>query len=269
MLVWPLMKKEVKASYAFIERYKNMIKHYFEWEIVFLIYSVVNTLTIGLIGVESNDSSRVLYLVMGAILWGYLSLLFHEISSSIAWERWEGTIEYTFMAPIYRATHLVGNCLGAAIYGLLRTVIIIMVAGVFFDIHLSGANIVTAIFILAISALSFVGMGLIAAVLPLLSPEKGPQATHIIQAFILLVSGIYYDVSVLPGWLRIFSYISPGTYTLRAMRQALIEGAGLWELRGSIILLLAIGCISIPLGLKIFNMAENYVKRAGKLKRNG
>ncbi|MEQ8187409.1 MAG: ABC transporter permease [Candidatus Eremiobacterota bacterium] len=268
-MISAILIKECKASYAFVERYANMIKHYLEWELVFIIYSIVNTLTIGLIGVESGDPSKVLYLVMGAILWGYLSILFHEIGQSISWERWEGTIEYTFMAPIHRITHLLGTCIGASIYGLIRTVLIIIIVAVFFNIDLHKANISGAILILALSGLSFIGLGLMSAVLPLLSPEKGPQATHIIQAMILLVSGVYYDVSVLPPWIQPLAYLSPATYTLKAMRRAIMEGTGILELKSSIVLLIITGLITIPLGLIVFNIGEKYVKKTGKLKRNG
>lgn len=39
------------------------------------------------------------------------------------------------------------------------------------------------------ASVAFIGLGLTAAVFPLLSTEKGAQATHIMEAFILLVSG--------------------------------------------------------------------------------
>jgi ABC-2 type transport system permease protein len=108
-----------------------------------------------------------------------------------------------------------------------------------------------------------------AAVLPLMSPEKGSQATHIFQLIVLLVSGVYYDVSVLPRWLQPFSVISPATYTLRAARAALLNGASLQEIWPDLRILLIIGIILIPLGLKVFSIGERYAMKTGKLKRNG
>ena len=67
--------REAKASYAFVERNFHLVKRYMGWEIVFLAYTIVNTLTIGLIAVGVGDPQRVLYLVIGALLWGYLSVL--------------------------------------------------------------------------------------------------------------------------------------------------------------------------------------------------
>jgi len=108
-----------------------------------------------------------------------------------------------------------------------------------------------------------------AAVLPLLSPERGSQATHILQGVILLVSGVYYEVEVLPGWLQSLSVLSPATYTLKAARAALLEGQSIAALGPEMLRLVLIGLVLIPLGLFIFNLGENYAMRSGKLKRSG
>jgi len=258
---------ELKGSLAFVERNFNLVKRYAGWECVFLIYTVVNTLTIGFIGY--GDPEKVLFLIVGSLLWGFLSVLFHDVAEAVSWERWEGTIEYTFMAPIHRFTYLSGQCSFAVMYAIIRSIIIMGLVAVFFNISFKNANIFATLVLLVISSFSFLGMGLMAAVLPLLSPERGTQATHIFQAIILLISGVYYDVSVLPSWIRPLSVISPGTYTLRAIRRALLENASLKDLTSDIIILILIGIILIPLGMWVFNRAEIYAKKTGKLKRSG
>ncbi|MGE5631260.1 MAG: hypothetical protein ACM3TR_09220 [Caulobacteraceae bacterium] len=125
---------EVKASYAFVERNLNLVKRYLSWEIVFLFYNIINTLTIGLIAYnvpEGERATTTLYLIIGALLWGFLSVISMEISNSVSWERWEGTIEYTFMAPVRRITHLGGTCVYAIIYGAIRTVIVLAAVALF------------------------------------------------------------------------------------------------------------------------------------------
>lgn len=140
---------------------------------------------------------------------------------------------------------------------------------VFFGISLRGANLPGVLVVLVVSGLSFVGLGLVAAVLPLLSTEKGAYATHILEAGLLLVSGVYYEIEILPIWIRPLSFVSPATYTLRAMRAALLDGAGFSELLPSIVLLLVTGLLLIPVGMLVFSKAEYYAKKKGKLKRAG
>ncbi len=187
----------------------------------------------------------------------------------IAWERWEGTLEYTFMAPVRRFTQLLGNALYAITYGLFRAGVELAVCALFFGISLAGANLLTAAVVLVVSSLPFLGMGLACAVLPLLSRERGSQATHIFQALVLLVSGVYYDISVLPSWLQPFSTVSPATYTLRAMRAAILEGATLADVRRDIVILVAAGATLIPLGFACFALGERWAKKVGRLKIEG
>ena len=93
--------------------------------------------------------------------------------------------------------------------------------------------------------------------------------THVIIALLLLISGVYYPISVLPHWMQVAAQFSPATYVLDGVRASLLEGASLTAAWPQIWPLLIIGAITLPLGLKIFEWAERYAKRTGKLHRNG
>ena len=93
--------------------------------------------------------------------------------------------------------------------------------------------------------------------------------THVIIALLLLISGVYYPIDVLPDVLQRLATISPATYVLHGVRTGLLEGAPLSELWGDIWPALLMGMIAVPIGLRVFNAAEQYAKRAGKLHRNG
>lgn len=180
-------------------------------------------------------------------MWHYLAVIFETVSKMIAWERWEGTIEHTFMAPISRFTHMVGQTLFSLVYGLLHTGIILGVVALFFKLDLSGANLVGGLLMLVAGSLSFVGLGIVASVLPLLFPERGAQMTHVIQALLLLISGVYFPISVLPGWMQPLARLSPATFVLEGMRATILEGAPTSTLGPYIWPLLLAGVIAIPL----------------------
>ncbi len=275
------LARETKASYAFVERNIHLVKRYWGWEIVFLLYSIVNALSIAFIakaspaitGVELSSASVsyfILFLLVGTLVWNFLAVVFDIISETIVWERWEGTIEYTFMAPISRLTHLFGSTLFAIVYGVFHTAVILAVVSLFFDISLAQANFLGAVSLLAVGSISFVGMGILAAVLPLLFPERGSQMTNVIKALILLISGVYYPITVLPAWMQTISRVSPAYYVLDGMRQSLLNGASILALaRPYLLPLLLIGVLAVPFGLWIFVAAERFAKRTGRLKRNG
>ncbi|TMB86329.1 MAG: ABC transporter permease [Chloroflexi bacterium] len=270
---------ELNALFGFAERQLHVVKRYWVWEVVWLFYSLVSVLSIGFLasglgtlGVEGGSfdlHKAQLYLLIGALLWGYLSLVFMEAAYAISWERWEGTIEYTFMAPIRRVTHLFGICLFAIAYGLARTLVVLLVAIVMFNLDFSHANILAALAVLAATTVPLIGLSIFTSVLPLLSPQKGEQMSVAVQGFLLLVSGVYYPLSVLPLPMQIAGAASPLTYALEGIRTSLLDGAGVQAELPTIGILLVMGAVMIPASLWVFSWAENRAKRLGLLKRSG
>ena len=270
------LRRQLIGLGGVVERNTYLVKRYAWWELAFFVWTIANTLTIVFIakGIEAsgghlNVNRTTTTLLIGAVIWSYLGMIFEILTETVAWERWEGTIEYTFMAPLSRAVHLGGMGLFAVIYGLIRTALLFLVIALFFGLHMADANFATALVLLAIASLSFVGVGMITAVLPLISPERGAQFGFVAQGLLLVVSGVYYPVSVLPQWMQWISTISPATYALRGIRAAILDGAGLGAVWGDIWPLLVLAVVTIPAGLAIFRAGERYAKRHGKLKRSG
>jgi ABC-2 type transport system permease protein len=270
------LRSQLVGLGGIVERNTYLIKRYGWWELAFFVWTVANTLTVVFIakgvsaaGGRLNVQRETTTLLIGAVIWSYLGIIFEILTETVAWERWEGTIEYTFMAPLSRAVHLGGMGLFAVLYGVLRTALLFLVIALFFGLHLGQADFGTALLLLAVSSVSFVGLGMITAVLPLISPEKGAQIGFIAQGLLLVVSGVYYPVSVMPRWMQWLSTISPATYALRGIRGAVLGGGGVGSVWGDIWPLLVLGVVSIPLGLAVFRIGERYAKRHGKLKRSG
>jgi ABC-2 type transport system permease protein len=265
-----IVAHELKASYAFIERNFFLTRRYWGWELAFLVYSVAGALSISLIGADQGSPRLLLTLMVGAIFWNYLSVVFSWIAETIAVERWEGTLEYTFMAPVRRWAQLLGSVLYAMAYGLIHTLVILVALVAFFpQLELANANPLTALAFVLLGSFSFVGIGMIAAILPLLYVERGAQMTFVLQSVLLLVSGVYYSIEILPPWMQVLSRLSPATYVLDGVRSALIDGTPITELLHDVWPLIVMGLVLIPVGLWAFGRAERYAKRTGKLKRVG
>ncbi|HYX83656.1 MAG TPA: ABC transporter permease [Gaiellales bacterium] len=270
------MRRELVGFAGIVERNTYLIRRFAWWELAWFLYTVANTLTIVFIakgaeaaGYRLDVNRETIVLLIGAVVWSYLGLLFEIVTETVAWERWEGTIEYTFMAPLSRPAHLLGMGAFAVAYGVVRTVLLFGVVSVFLDVHFVHADFGAAMVVLAASSFSFVGIGMMTAVLPLISPEKGTQLGFIAQGLLLVISGVYYPVSVLPQWMQWLSVVSPATYTLEGARRAVLDGAGVGALWSDIWPLILIGALAIPLGLQVFAAGERFAKRHGRLKRSG
>ena len=267
-----ILRDELIGLYGVVERNLYLTKRYFLWDLAFVLWTIANTLTIVFIarGVDLSPAAQnelATKLLVGGVIWAFLGIIFEIVTETVAWGRWEGTIEYTFMAPVSRPVHLFGMGLYAVLYGLVRAAAVFVAVAAIIGIQIPNANYGAAIQLLAIASVSFIGVGMMTAVLPLISPEKGTQLGFIAQGLMLVVSGVYYPVSVLPGWMQWIATISPATYALRGVRESILNGTGLqWA---DVWPLLVIGAFSIPIGLLVFKAGERYAKKNGKLKRSG
>jgi ABC-2 type transport system permease protein len=267
-------RRQLVGLFGIVERNVYLTKRYFLWDVAFMVWTIANTLTIvfiartpGLKLSPEDVKTAETALLVGATIWAFLGIIFEFMTEIVAWERWEGTIEYTFMAPLSRLAHLFGQGAFAVLYGLIRATILFFAVAAFIGLEMPGANFGAAFALLALASLSFIGIGIMTSVLPLISPEKGAQLGFVAQGLMLVVSGVYYPVSVMPEWMQWISKISPATYALRGCRNSIIYGTGLvWA---DVWPLLIIAALATPIGLAIFNRGERYAKKTGKLKRAG
>src|SRR4051812_26974600 len=150
------LRHELVGLGGVIERNIYLVKRYIWWDIAFFLWTVANTLTIVFIakGIEASggriDLERAeASLLVGAVIWAYLGVIFEVLTETVAWERWEGTIEYTFMAPLARPVHLAGMGVFAVLSGIVRAVLLFAVTAAFFGLALPDADFGAALLVLA------------------------------------------------------------------------------------------------------------------------
>ena len=151
------LRSELIGLGGIVERNVYLTKRYFLWDLAFMVWTIANTLTIVFIAravnVSAAEENRLATsLLVGAVIWAFLGIIFEFVTETVAWERWEGTIEYTFMAPVSRPVHLIGMGIYAVIYGLFRAAAIFVAVVAFIGIHLPHANYGAAIALLAIAS---------------------------------------------------------------------------------------------------------------------
>src|SRR5438309_9361754 len=103
------LRQEAITFAGVVERNWYLIKRYFWWELALFVWSLANTRTIVFIakgikaaGGHIDVNCATATLLMGAVIWSFLGLVFEFMTESVAWGRWEGTIEYRCGAPVRR-----------------------------------------------------------------------------------------------------------------------------------------------------------------------
>src|SRR5262249_44179538 len=139
------MRNQLVGLYGIVERNVYLTKRYFLWDLAFMVWPIANTLTIVFIArsaglAPAQENTLATRLLVGATIWAFLGIIFEFMTETVAWERWEGTIEYTFMAPLSRLVHLFGQGAFAVLYGLIRATILFFAVALFLGLPPPHAN---------------------------------------------------------------------------------------------------------------------------------
>ena len=198
-----IVAHELKASYAFIERNFFLTRRYWGWE----------TRLPGLFrrgrAVDLAHRCRPGQPRAAPDADGGSDLL--ELPGGVQLDRRDGVRRALgrdpgvhLHGPVRRWSQLLGSVVYAMAYGLVHTAVIFVALVLFFpQLDFAQANPATAVTFVLLGSFSFVGIGMIAAILPLLYVERGAQMTFVLQSCLLLVSGAYYSVEILPEWMQV------------------------------------------------------------------
>src|SRR6476660_2045906 len=155
------LRHELVGLGGVIERNIYLVKRYIWWDVAFFLWTVANTLTIVFIaegipatGGTINVEKVTTILLIGAVIWAYLGIIFEILTETVAWERWEGTIEYTFMALLSRPVHLLGMGAFAVLYGVVRASLLFAVVAAMFGLTFPDADFLAALVLLAVASIS-------------------------------------------------------------------------------------------------------------------
>ena len=80
-----------------------------------------------------------------------------------------------------------------------------------------------------------------------------------------LISGVYFPITVLPGWLQFMAKFFPITYAIRAVELAVYRGYSLFQLRKEIAFLFLFSLLLLPLSLAVFKYALRRARMDGSL----
>jgi ABC-2 type transport system permease protein len=156
-----------------------------------------------------------------------MSVLFTAIFSaaSIVWDREFGFLREMLVAPVNRASLVVGKCLGGATVATFQGLVILALAW-FAHVPYNAALFLTLIGELLLLAFTLTAFGVMMA-----ARIKQFQAfmalTQMLVMPLFFLSGALYPLNGLPTWLSILTRIDPLTYVVGPMRHAVFSHLGL------------------------------------------
>ncbi|MFH1639906.1 MAG: ABC transporter permease [Chloroflexota bacterium] len=175
------------------------------------------------------------------------------IAASITREREDGTIDGIMIAPISRLAIILGKVFSQTVRGLLQAAIVLSLAMLLFGVVIHG-SIILVIFLLLLGVFSFIGLGVLVSSLG----ERQETATTVmvtLQFPMLFLSGVFFPIQQMPGFVQVISRAVPLTYAVQAMRKVIVLGAGIREVLPEIAVMAVFGTVMLIIGVKVFNRA--------------
>ena len=203
------------------------------------------------------------FLVVGILAFSFLSTAVNAVSGAVASGIATGTLE-AMLSTRARLVSLIAGLVGYAFTWTAVRGALTIVMAVLLGVRLSAAHSGFAMLILAMIAVAYFAIGLMAAAMVLAFRTTGPlpQAVLLLSG---LLGGVYYPTSVIPSWIQSLSSVVPLTYGLRALRRVWLDGAAFTDVLPDVLTLGAMAGVLMALGVGAFVIGMRYARRAGTL----
>lgn len=204
------------------------------------------------------------YVLLGLAFYNYLSLSLKTFSVSLREEQVTGTLEAVFLAPLKIPVLIICLPCWDFIFNSLNAFFCLLFGIYFLGARFIAPNLPAVFLIISLTIISSFAVGIISAAFIMVF-KRGDPVVWIISLVSGIFGGVYFPVSVLPEKLRFISHLLPITYSLEALRNAMIKGYGLRELLPAIAVLAMFCLVLLPSSILIFWFAVKKTKASGSL----
>lgn len=203
------------------------------------------------------------FAVIGVAMSNLMALGLAGIASTIREGQMTGTLELMLLSPNRLGILLFGSSIWGHAQALI-TLALYVIAGLVLGLDLGSANVPMALASLALAIVAFNALGLLSASVVIVIKQGNPVSLLVGMASVLL-GGVLYPVSVLPGWLQAAGQALPLTHALELLRRSLLGGEGIGTLWGQFLALLVLTAVLLPLGLFACDRAVRFAQTDGSL----
>lgn len=172
------------------------------------------------------------------------------LAGSVAREKETGTLDGLLVAPIARGSIVMGKTFAQTVRGLAQGAMVLAIAMVFFGVRVYG-NFALLVVMLILGIFSFVGLGILISAMV----EEQETAMTIMMTVtfpMLFLSGAFFPLQQMPGFMQAISKVVPLTYVVEGLRQVMVLGAGFTQVLRPVLILLAFGAVTLAISIPAF-----------------
>ncbi len=236
-----------------------------QWIIPNIIAPFIFT-AVALIFFRNASGSLALYAVLGGGMMGMWGSTLYGAGFALAFDRWNGTLEYVLATPSRLVWIVAGRSASSAVLGLVNALAVLIVAVVGFKAQLGIENPVTFLLALVLTLASLSALGVLFCSSFLLT-RAASVMTNGLEMPIYVASGSMFPIALLPFWSHPLSLSLGPTWGIDAMRYAADTtyrgmGFGFWP---DILVLVASTIVYLSIGFWLFIAVEEKARRDASL----
>ena len=154
-----------------------------------------------------------------------MNVLFTAVFSavSIVWDREFGVLKEVMVAPVSRTAVALGKVAGGSTVAMFQGMILLLLAPVI-GIRLSALQIVQTAALMLLLAAVMSAFGILLA-----ARQRTMEGFQMVMNFLLMpmlfLSGAFFPLDEVPGWLAFLARIDPVSYGVDPLRQIVLEGS--------------------------------------------
>lgn len=191
---------------------------------VFHLFEILFWPAIGLVSVGlltrflQLNSNMVAYILIGVIALSILQIGQLDISYVILYSIWNKSLKQELATPANMFHLIAGSWLMGVIHSLLVLAVLAGFSAYAFEFHFLSHGLLPILWFLGGLLLTSATVGIVVCALAFRFGGRAHVGANSIVSVLVLLSGIYYPIEVLPGWLQVVSSGIPVTYFLMYFR---------------------------------------------------
>jgi ABC-2 type transport system permease protein len=228
----------------------------------FIIEPLFQIVFFATIGRSAGVGDNAFYLVGNAVVAAAIPCLF-ATGNTIAGERWMQTLGLLLASPARRIPLFLGRAFPAILNGFVVAVFALAAGALVLRVPLPASTFGSISVVIAVSAYSCTGIGMVTAALALRVRETA-VLSNIVLGVLLVFCGVNVAISALPNWMASISQWLPLTHGIEASR-ALLAGASWSTVMAQVGTEFLIGSAYLIIGMVMLSWLENESRRTASL----
>lgn len=209
-------------------------------------------------------SGYIEFVAVGIVVGAFMQIGLNRVAAGIRQEQLMGTLDSLLLTPTKTATMQLGSATYDLIYVPIKTLLFLLVIVVAFGAHFHASGLLPS-FLMMVVFVPFVwGLGILTAA-GVLTFRRGSGGLGFAAALLVLGSGAFFPLSVMPHWFQDLAYWNPVALAMNGMRETLIGGGGWAGLGRDFAVVGPSAVLALAVGLLAFERALARERRKGTL----